>query len=376
MSAAQRLAASVKATNRPDDIETHANGIAGKSRNIAPPTSNFTTPQPHPIAFNYTPARSPSPARSSASAAIHSHGRQRLSVGPSLQSPKFGGSALGTPGYKRGSSLRPDNSSLSGVGASQSSPSFAFGFGSERRIAGISSAVSAHSQIPFSPLPASTSYNTLPSRSPFAMKRQSLADSSAGGSVMGYDRSPRASGFPLMATPSRSRPTSVFGGDFSRSRAGSVADSRMSTSSQTPRRREWSSLKMAPPKADLSAGEELMQEYLAMRNGADSRNSASHPALQNGLGTDTLMMEFGAGPSSLSRQSEQFGEAPLKRGVSMSIDGDESMSELGPRKRQKQMVWDSELGFVSKEDQRASRECNERGENGVEIANCSSWLLF
>lgn len=118
---------------------------------------------------------------------------------------------------------------------------------------------------------------------------------------------------------------------------------------------------MAPPKADLSAGEELMQAYLAMRNGVEIQDASAHPALQNGAGlpgpeTDTLMMEFGAGPSSMHRHSELYGDTSLKRGVSMSIDGDEAMSEAGSRKRQKQMVWDAELGFVSKDDQRASRE--------------------
>lgn len=368
LSAAQRLAASVQGSKGASDIESHINGIAGKQKQVAPPlsTPRNTIQTPSTILNSTHNARSSSPARSSASAAIQSHGRQRLLVGPVPHSPKFGGSTLGTPGYRRGGSLRPDGGSMSGIAASQSSPSYAFGFGSERRMAGINSAASAYNLISPSPL-ASSSHNPLPSRSPFAMSRQSYAGSSAGGSNVGAMRT--------LGTPSRSRPTSMFGGEMNRSRAESIADSRMSITSQTPKRREWSSLKLAPPKADFSAGEELMQAYFAMRNGAgDSGHSPGHSAfLQNGANTDTLMMEFGAGPSmntSLLRD-----EGSLKRGVDMSVDGDEMYSEATPRKKQKQMVWDAEMGFVSKEELRAKSECCLNKRNVRDVAHLGHVLL-
>lgn len=347
LSAAQRLAASVQGSRGSNDLESHVNGIAGKQRTIAPPEIVHRNTLPTFSTIDLHHARSPSPARSSASAAIQSHGRQRLSAGPVPPSPKFGGSTLGTPGYKRNGSLRPESGSIAGgIPASQSSPSYAFGYGSERRMAGINSTISAHNLHPPSPL-ASSSRNPLPSRSPFAMSRQSYAESSMGGSNMG--------GIHTLGTPSRSRPTSMFGGEMNRSRAGSIADSRMSISSQTPKRREWSSLKLAPPKAEISAGEELMQAYLAMRNGAtDSSHSPAYPALQDEPNTDTLMMEFGAGPSLHSPMFDK--EGSLKRGVDMSVDGDEIYSEATPRKKQKQMVWDTEMGFVSTEELRAKRE--------------------
>jgi hypothetical protein len=355
--AAQRLAASVR-SKEGDDIESHQDSVAGKQKSIAPPPISTSK---HPLALQSSSlsmsARSPSPARSSASAVIQSHGRQRLSGGPTPQSPRYTGSVISTPGYRRNGSLHPEGStSLNGVVASQSSPSYAFGFGSERRLAGLSSAASATTFLPPSPL-ASSSYSKLPSKSPFAMNRHSVTGSSVTGSVMGIEKSPRFGGSHL-GTPSRSRPTSLFGGEMNRSRAGSVADSRASNASHTPRRRDWSTLKLAPPRVQLSEGEELMQAYMAIRDGVNSSQGLlSHPALQSS--SDSLMMEFGAGPSFTPPQlaGHSHHEGSLKRGVSMSLDGDESMGETTPRKKQKQMVWDQELGFISKHDLRARREC-------------------
>lgn len=347
-SAAQRLTTSLnssKGSGSGFDIESHTDGMAGRAKMVAPPS--VMPNRSHPVA--YSPARSPSPARSSASAAIQSHGLQRLSGVPA--------SHLGTPGYRRGGSLRPEGSG--NMTASQSSPSYAFGFGSEKRLAGISSVTGGTS--PF----ASSSLNPLPSRSPFSMSRHSVAGSSAGGSVLGLDRSShRFLGPGQLTTPSRSRPASLFG-EVNRSRAGSVADSRMSTSSQTPKRREWSSLKLAPPKMDLSEGEELMQSYMAMRDGAlGSRQGFAHPALHHEVGPDMPMMEFGAGALPFQRAGV-VDDGSLKRGASMSVDGDETMSEIAPRKRQK-MVWDAELGFVSKMDVRARQGPRPAAKNEAE----------
>ncbi|UZJ57490.1 hypothetical protein CBS101457_006810 [Exobasidium rhododendri] len=350
--AAQRLVTSVKAKEE-EDIESHRDSYAGRSKFVQPPPMS-TNKQP--LSFqsplDSSSARSPSPARSSASAVIQSHGRSRLSVGLTPQSPRYGGSTLGTPGYKRNGSVLPESSgSVNGMTASQSSPSYAFGFGSERRLGGLSSAASTHAFMSPSPL-GTTPYSKLPSRSPFAMNRHTIAGSSTAESVSGVEGSPRFGGSQL-GTPSRSRPLSVFGESvMNRSRAGSIADSRMSTSSQTPKRREWSSLRLAPPKVHLSEGEELMQAYMAVRDGEGSRQGSVHPALQEG--SDASMLEFGAGPSATQYQmGSNYNEGSLKRGMSMSLDGDDSMSDLAPRKRQKQMVWDQTLGFVSKDDLRA-----------------------
>lgn len=300
--------------------------------------------------------RSPSPARSSASAIIRSHGRQRLSVEPSNAS-RYGvaGSAslLGTPGYRRSGSQRGDGSVASGGSASQahSSASFAYGFGSERRLGGLTTSASLYGgagSASHSPL-ASTSYNRLPSRSPFAIQQRRSLGGSAAASEMGslHGRaSPgvRQSRQGLITTPVR--PVSMFGGEFHGSRAGSVANSRASSRGNTPKRREWSSLKLAPPTVRRSEGEELMQEYLAMRDAATNNDMRSivHPALNE---TRIVEDDFNA----MSRTTTQNGS--LKRGASMSIDGDSMMSDANPRKRQ--MVWDAELGFVSRQEQIAAR---------------------
>ncbi|PWN36678.1 uncharacterized protein FA14DRAFT_159099 [Meira miltonrushii] len=311
--------------------------------------------------------RSPSPARSSASAIIRSHGRQRLSVEPSNAS-RYGvassASLLGTPGYRRSGSQRGDGSVASGGSASQahSSASFAYGFGSERRLGGLTTSASLYGgagSASHSPL-ASTSYNRLPSRSPFAIQQRRSLGGSAAASEMGslHGRaSPgvRQSGQGLITTPVR--PVSMFGGDFHGSRAGSVANSRASSRGTTPKRREWSSLKLAPPSVRRSEGEELMQEYLAMRDAATNNDMRSivHPALN-----DTRMAEDD--PNAMSRATTQNGS--LKRGASMSIDGDSMMSDANPRKRQ--MVWDSELGFISRQEQIAARPPKPTANNEAE----------
>jgi hypothetical protein len=111
----------------------------------------------------------------------------------------------------------------------------------------------------------------------------------------------------------------------------------------------------------MSEGEELMQAYMSMRNGATSQSS-THPALQSGIGS--LGMGYGAGPSTLQLLNNQRAGS-MKRDVSMSLDGDDNMSEIVPRKRQKQMVWDTSLGFISKEDLRGRRKFIEAERNDI-----------
>lgn len=339
-------------------------GLASRSGQFGM-TGNGSTLHDTPKSSN--PARSPSPARSSASAIIRSHGRQRLSVEPSNAS-RYGNpslnasntaSLLGTPGYRRSGSQKGDGSVISGGSASQahSSASFAYGFGSERRLGGLTSSASLYGGAgsgSHSPL-ASTSYNRLPSRSPFAIQQRRSLGGSAAGSEFGslYGRaSPgvNRSGQGLVTTPVR--PVSMFGGDFHGSRPGSVAHSRASSRGPTPKRREWSSLKLAPPNVRLSEGEELMQEYLAMRDAASiedgEKRGVIHPALNDArMSEDVSTNEF----NPMSRTTTQNGS--LKRGASMSIDDDSVMTDVNPRKRQ--MVWDPKLGFISRQEQIAAR---------------------
>ncbi|PWN53986.1 hypothetical protein IE53DRAFT_365862 [Violaceomyces palustris] len=256
-------------------------------------------------------SRSPSPALSNASAAIRSHGRQRLSLGPNTfqgVSHQTGASNLVSPALRRSSSLRPE-SEANQLPPSQSTPSFVFGFGTEKRFSG---APFGSPQAP----PSASPFN-LPSRSPLAPRGSRLSFRGHGGSDHGLTPSS-----PNRLRGSSLQPSASVGpGSRVSSRLGASQDGR-----STPRRRQWNTLNLTP-RGKASEGEELMREHSKLGQDLDGRMGSPHQSSASLLG---------------------------KRDADMSVDMDEDrMSSISQSARKRQMVWDSELGFISREELRA-----------------------
>lgn len=261
----------------------------------------------------------------------------------------FGTPSSLTPGYRRAGSVRREGSvgpSPSIISASQShNPSHhSYGFGSERRYTQLHSTGSIYGAMtPSKTTPtaaAVSSHYRLPSRSPLARpgQRSSMYATSEVGA------SPLAAG-------GSSRPASMYGGSLlgigaRQSVAGSVAGSNASL---TPRRKQWSSLKLGPQRMEASEGEELMREYASMR----ARQQGMHAA-------------GGEEPSSSRAASvladdivDEVMRPPKRDAAAMSVDLEEedAMSSIGGgHKRQKRFVWDADMGFVSRDEQRARRQ--------------------
>ncbi|KAN0062943.1 hypothetical protein ACQY0O_004764 [Thecaphora frezii] len=258
-------------------------------------------------------SRSPSPAASAVSA-VSPKARQRLSVGQGTHA----GSNLGdfaTVGHKRGSFLRPDDSLDARMTPSQSSPSFAFGYGSERRV-------------------ARSSFGLPPTASPFQLAtRSSLA--------------PRA-GRPSLGPSLEQSPQLFRGGSLG---PGSVAGDSYRASSPamrgtTAKRRDWGSLGLAASRSP-GPGDDMMREYIATRK-------------LPGTAPRSLGMQVFSNPRSSRAGSvvadDAMSPAPSrlgKRDADMSVDGNDYDDLPMASARKRQMVWHPQFGFISQEELRA-----------------------
>jgi hypothetical protein len=216
--------------------------------------------------------RSPSPARSNASAAVQTYGRARLSAAP-------------TP---RPSSLYATTPQRGGTpGASPSTPSFAFGYGSERRLAGLADA------------PLQTAAAALPSRSPFARRARASTGAVTAGSDAGRSSLLGQSRGVYPPTTSLSRPASLYAGS---SISASPSASRLG-SGQVARTRTWSSLGLAPPAARESAGESLLREY-AVRRREGSMSISRAGSAAPGMDVDNASVASGTPGKRKERERE------------------------------------------------------------------------
>lgn len=287
--------------------------------------------------------RSPSPAFSSASAAIRAHSdRSRLIIGN--RSPA---KAVATPSQPRRSGSLAPSDSASATGGHQpaaNSPGFIYGFGSERRVGGLTGTALNRSLL--AGTATGSPYQVPTSRSPFAAAishRRTGSVTSQSPIGRDYARSDvaGASASPARSQISGSRPG--FGSP-AMSRASSIAGGAPSSSlSQLggafpPKSRNWSTFTLAPQRSRPSTGEELMREYTAARR-------AATPSMASDRGSRAQT------PGSV--RSIQLGKRDATDALGFaSLDLDEHGSEVGSAKK-KQMVWDPEMGFISTEELRA-----------------------
>ncbi|EPQ27213.1 uncharacterized protein PFL1_05136 [Pseudozyma flocculosa PF-1] len=261
-------------------------------------------------------SRSPSPAASTMSA----RAKQRLSAGPSpLVASGSHAGPYATVGYRRGSSLRPDDSLDARMTPSQSSPSFAFGYGNERRL-------------------ARSSFGLPPTASPFQLATRSPLAPREGRSSLG----------PLLGSELGTSPHHLRGGSIG---PGSVATTGYRASSPamrgtTPKRRDWASLGLAASRSP-GPGDDMMREYIATRTlpGTAPRS----------LGMNVFSDPRSSRASSVAREDDSMSLTPSrlgKRDIDMSVDGDETGSTMATA-RKRQMVWHPQLGFISQEELRA-----------------------
>ncbi|CAO1633107.1 unnamed protein product [Parajaminaea phylloscopi] len=278
--------------------------------------------------------RSPSPARTTAaSAAIRSYGaRSRLSLGP--------GTLPSLPATRRAGSLAPsDSASIAGSASARprdlpNGTSFTYGFGTERRIGGLTAdslplrsplnKASSHSAL--GRLSPSVTHSHLPSRSPFAapmaLAPSPLArSSSVAPSEGGLDR--------MSFSPSR------VGGSIARSRQFGSLTPSASVLGLSSKQRTWTSLNLAPPtRSRPSDGDELLRDFASSARNLGAGSRAGTP-LSVRLGKRDAAEALGLGNLDLDDRASD---------MASSVNGSA---------RKKQMMWDPEHGFISLDELRA-----------------------
>lgn len=275
--------------------------------------SRLSVPSHEPTENERMLSRSPSPALSSASAMVRARGRESLPFGSTA-----GHGTAYAPSRLRGSSLHPED--VGGMSASQSSPAFAFGFGSERRFAGLGARSPTASPAPATSS-AAVQYH-LPSRSPLAVRgpRSSLG-AGFGGSIAGSASMSDVGALPRPRGGGMYPSYSLAGG----SRAGSVMGAWTSASAlgRSAKRREWSSLNIAPDLGSQEREDVLMREYAALRPG---------PMPGSGVGrSGSRAGSVLGGLETMEAPSRQPAVRLGKRDADMSIDWDDRMSSVVSR---------------------------------------------